>query len=754
MTIDGITCANPTATTTQITCTSGSRPGDEKNPSFVVMVDGNGLAANKGNTFRYVSYWSEPATWGNDAPPQFGEAVQIPAGRSLLVNVDKVPQLSFLVVEGALIFAPDANANHQRTFDAGYIFINGGYMEVGTEEFPYTSKMTITMHGDVTTPAIPTYGNKNIAVRKGQLHLVGKTREVTWTMLDSTATAGSNSITLLAQPATFDWAIGEEIVIASTDYDHKHSEKAIITAVADHSADGALANKRKVLTLDRNLVHKHFAEKVTFGSDFIEMRAEVGLLTRNVKYQGDPETSPKNLYGAHIMIHYPEDESCIGRILYTEFFNVGQAFKLGRYPIHFHVIGTVAKSLVKGNAIHQTYNRAVTIHAVTYFNVENNVVYNAMGHNIFIEDAIETKNVIKNNLVVSTVRSWSLLNTDQTPASFWITHPDNVFTGNHAAGSDRYGYWYDTQDHPINGSFTSTICPTNEKIGEFRDNETHSNGRYGLRIFHKLIPRTRGCDPWIYDNTDMTKPGAPYASNPSIPAKFYNLVSWKNGRNGAIGEELGAVEFHGFKVADNLLAGIEMSLADPQVKDKDIMLVQDSLIVGTTPNSEDILTNGGGTRGIIGPRSDNFTIKNAKFFNLSHGKSGAIGDCSHCFHPASTDSGARTYFTSGLTFDSTAPKKIWYQYPNRGIIQDLDGSLTGKGANSWAVAYHLHNDFAGECTNDAAVFDGHICESTVQVRRIAFHGMTPANFNMMYMKIRQYDDSMTSGLDATALTAF
>jgi len=47
-------------------------------------------------------------------------------------------------------------------------------MEVGTEAFPYTSKITITMHGDVTTPALPTYGNKVIAVRKGELHLVGK----------------------------------------------------------------------------------------------------------------------------------------------------------------------------------------------------------------------------------------------------------------------------------------------------------------------------------------------------------------------------------------------------------------------------------------------------------------------------------------------------------------------------------------------------------------------------------------------------
>jgi hypothetical protein len=67
-----------------------------------------------------------------------------------------------------------------------------------------------------------------------------------------------------------------------------------------------------------------------------------------------------------------------------------------------------------------------------------------MGHNIFFEDAIETKNVIKNNLVVSTKRSWSLLNTDQTPASFLITHPDNIFIGNHAAGSESYGYWCDT----------------------------------------------------------------------------------------------------------------------------------------------------------------------------------------------------------------------------------------------------------------------------------------------------------------------
>lgn len=43
--------------------------------------------------------------------------------------------------------------------------VRGGYMEVGTEEFPYTSRLIITMHGNKKTPELPIYGNKCIAVR-------------------------------------------------------------------------------------------------------------------------------------------------------------------------------------------------------------------------------------------------------------------------------------------------------------------------------------------------------------------------------------------------------------------------------------------------------------------------------------------------------------------------------------------------------------------------------------------------------------
>jgi G8 domain len=76
-----------------------------------------------------------------------GESVNIPPGLNLFVDVDSTPVLNLVLVQGSLIFAPNSNPNHQRNFDARYIFVNGGYMEVGTEKYPYTSKLTITMHG-------------------------------------------------------------------------------------------------------------------------------------------------------------------------------------------------------------------------------------------------------------------------------------------------------------------------------------------------------------------------------------------------------------------------------------------------------------------------------------------------------------------------------------------------------------------------------------------------------------------------------
>jgi len=95
-------------------------------------------------------------------------------------------------------------------------------------------------------------------------------------------------------------------------------------------------------------------------------------------------------------------------------------------------------------------------------------------------------------------------------------------------------------------SANSNMCPENHAVGEWRDNHAHSNGRYGLRIFHNMVPRRFSCG------------GINGHRNPSVTANFNGMTSWKNGRNGAIGGGLGDVRFNDFKVADNLLAGVEV----------------------------------------------------------------------------------------------------------------------------------------------------------------------------------------------------
>lgn len=46
------------------------------------------------------------------------------------------------------------------------------------------------------------------------------------------------------------------------------------------------------------------------------MRAEVGLISRNIKVTGDSYSEGKN-YGAHVMMHGAASEGLIGRIAYS-----------------------------------------------------------------------------------------------------------------------------------------------------------------------------------------------------------------------------------------------------------------------------------------------------------------------------------------------------------------------------------------------------------------------------------------------------
>jgi len=122
----------------------------------------------------------------------------------------------------------------------------------------------------------------------------GPKRTPVWTVMEETANIGDSTIKL---SEAVDWKVGEQIAIAPTGFDPHAADKRSIKAIDD--TDPA----KPVITLDKPLEHKHYAAIETYGNETIDMRAEVALLSRNVVFRGDVETSADNKYGATIFLH-------------------------------------------------------------------------------------------------------------------------------------------------------------------------------------------------------------------------------------------------------------------------------------------------------------------------------------------------------------------------------------------------------------------------------------------------------------------
>ena len=171
-----------------------------------------------------------------------------------------------------------------------------------------------------------------------------------------------------------------------------------------------------------------------------------------------------------MFFHSPGHESLIARISNFEIRNAGQAFRLGRYAIHWHMIGNLRESYQRNVSVHHSWNRGVAIHGVNYLRLENNLVYHAMGHNFFIEDGPEEYNRLENNLGIKAIPSMNLLNTDQTPAGFWLVSAKNYIIRNHAVASRRYGIWL-RPEISATGTSANTpmdVHPINIPVLEFK----------------------------------------------------------------------------------------------------------------------------------------------------------------------------------------------------------------------------------------------------------------------------------------------
>ncbi|MEO0857903.1 MAG: G8 domain-containing protein [Bacteroidota bacterium] len=395
--------------------------------------------------------WSDPATWDGQLP-RAGADMLIPVGQHIILDVS-TPPLGGVRVEGTLSFA-DAPVD----LTADWILVSGptARFEIGTPNAPYRHKATITLTADDPSENVAGSGSMSMGTKflatmnGGSIGIHGHRRDaVSWTVLDGHVRPGDRELRLADR---VDWRPGDEIVIAPSGYSPFEAEKRVVERV----------NGRTV-TLTEPLDYRHFGEIQTIEGRRIDMRAEVGLLTRDIVIQGDEnsltridETGYHVGFGGHVMFMVGGTAQIEG----VELVRMGQTGVRGRYPIHWHLAGDRPSDYARGNSVHHSYQRAYATHRTQRVTVENNVAYHVTDHMyVFAEDGEEYDNRFIGNLGIlnwaKQPRDFAFPHRENYELSaqgeersgiFWGRNPHNEIRDNRAAGSYRgHGFFFDQQ---------------------------------------------------------------------------------------------------------------------------------------------------------------------------------------------------------------------------------------------------------------------------------------------------------------------
>ena len=88
--------------------------------------------------------WSDPKAWPSGKVPVAGEAVVIPAGKVMMLDISP-PALKSVYILGTLKFA-----QKDLELTAGYVMVHDGSLQIGSAQIPFTKQATITLTGTET----------------------------------------------------------------------------------------------------------------------------------------------------------------------------------------------------------------------------------------------------------------------------------------------------------------------------------------------------------------------------------------------------------------------------------------------------------------------------------------------------------------------------------------------------------------------------------------------------------------------------
>nr|XP_051711578.1 fibrocystin isoform X2 [Oryctolagus cuniculus] len=595
-------------------------------------------------SFQFCRRWSRAHSWYPERVPQDGDNVTVESGQVLLLDTN-TSILNLLHVKGGKLVFMDLGPIELRAH--AILVSDGGELLIGSEAEPFQSRAQIKLYGSSYSSTFFPYGVKFLAVRNGTLSLHGLLPEVLVTHLRAAAQAQD---TVLALEDAVDWHPGDEVVIISrAGVEGAKPMEEIVVVETVHNTD---------LHLRSPLRYSHsFPENWEAGGYHV-LKATVALLSRNIIIQGNLTTERKRLLascqeinasegnlqnclysksekilgsrdlGAKVIIQsFKEEPSCV-QLKGVQFRDMGQTFR--RHLSSLTVVGAVKDSYIQGCTVWRSFSRGLSLDSTWGLKVDNNVFYNILGHALLV-DWSEKGNMIRNNVIIRLSGAEGLSSSEMmTPSGIYVCSPTNVIEGNRVCAAG-YGYFF----HLV------TKRTSQAPLLSFSQNVAHSCTRCGLFVYPEFQP------PW---------------DNGSGPTLFQNFTVWGSAGGVQIFRSSN-LHLKNLQVYECRDFGIDILESDANTS------VTDSLLVGHFTHKGSLCMSSG----IKTPKRWELMISNTTFANFDRISCVAIRTCSGC----SQGQGGFTVKSNQLTFINS-PNLVAFPYPHAAILEDLDGSLSGK----------------------------------------------------------------------------
>jgi hypothetical protein len=413
--------------------------------------------------------WGAASTWTNGLVPTSltNATVLIPPNITVTIgNPYTNNAMSNVVVYGSLVFI-----NNGQMRLSTMLVRAGGLLQMGTDASPIPNNdlasISIVDDGPVNTNWDVSAVSHGI-LNEGLIHMCGA-QKTAFVALAGDAAAGTNKLTLATAPSG--WNVGDQIVLASTDFvtnwsathPQLHNEVFSINAISGTS-----------VTLNTNLAYSH--TRVESGEQI-----HVANLTRNVVIQSETDVIANR---GHFM-------TCTNNVVIrnASFYKLGRTDKRevvtdpllttngyanprARYSLHFHECGpdiNLTPGVVTGCVAQDTPGWAFVNHE-SYVNFTNNVAFDFDGAGFTTENGDEAGSFVNNiaiggtgdgeyperRIIFGDQARQDAGDTAYNGEGFWFESPDITVTGNVAAGCKGTGFvwWCAGKWNPDTGEFT------------------------------------------------------------------------------------------------------------------------------------------------------------------------------------------------------------------------------------------------------------------------------------------------------------